>query len=171
MIKRSLSNLNPDKTKQLLSNLNLEEGIGLNDRCWIWMLMRLNGCAKSESQRRHRIKWSLPNLNPNETKWSLSNLNLEKGIWLNGHCKIWIPMRLMVIVESKSRRRHRIKWSLLSLNFDETKLFLLNMNPDETKLSLPNLNLDIGIGLNGRCQIWIPMRLNSHSWIWISKKA
>ena len=45
----------------------------------------------------HRIKWSLPNLNPNETKWSLPNLNLdetkpslpnlnlEEGIGLNGH--------------------------------------------------------------------------------------
>ena len=44
--------------------------------------------TKSESQRRYRIKRSLPNLNPDETKRSLPNLNLEEGIGLNGHCQI-----------------------------------------------------------------------------------
>ena len=42
--------------------------------------------AESESQRRHRINCSLPNLNPDETKWSLPNLNLEEGIGLIGRC-------------------------------------------------------------------------------------
>ena len=40
---------------------------------------------------KHKIKWSLPNLNPSETKRSLLNLNLEEGIRclrLNYHCRI-----------------------------------------------------------------------------------
>ena len=50
--------------------------------------------AKSKSRRRHRMpktKWSLPNLNPDETKRSLPNWNLEEGIGclgLNGRCQI-----------------------------------------------------------------------------------
>ena len=50
--------------------------------------------AESESRRRHRMpwtKWSLLNLNPNETKRLLPNPNLEEGIGclgLNDRCRI-----------------------------------------------------------------------------------
>ena len=49
--------------------------------------------VESESQRRHRIKRSLPNLNPSETKLLLLNLNLEEGIGLNSHCRIKISKK------------------------------------------------------------------------------
>ena len=44
--------------------------------------------AEFESQRKHRIKRSLPNLNPYETKLLLPSLNLEEGIGLNGRYRI-----------------------------------------------------------------------------------
>ena len=45
----------------------------------------------------------------------------------------------MVVTESESRRRHRIKQSLPNLNLDEIKWSLPNLNPKE------------GIGLHGCC--------------------
>ena len=98
-IKWSLSNLNPNETKRLLPNLNLEVADMIKQS-----LLSLN------LEKANRIKRLLLNLNSNETKWLLPNLNLEEA--------------------------NRIKQSLLNLNLDEIKR------------SLPSLNVEEGIGVN-----------------------
>ena len=48
-----------------------------------------NNATLSESIfGKHRIKWSLPNLNPDETTGLSPNLNLKEGIGLNDRCRI-----------------------------------------------------------------------------------
>ena len=62
-------NLNLDKTKWSLLNLNLEKVDRIK-----WSLLNLN------PEEANMIKWSLPNLNPDETKLSLSNSNPKGGV-------------------------------------------------------------------------------------------
>ena len=62
-------NLNLDKTKWSLLNLNLEKVDRIK-----WSLLNLN------PEEANMIKWSLPNLNPDETKLLLPNSNPKGGI-------------------------------------------------------------------------------------------
>ena len=116
-IKRSLSNLNHNGTKRSLSSLNLEEGIGLNGRYWIWILMR--GIlktwntfeAKEIGLNGHCRIWIL-----REVFWKSWYTFEAKEIGLNGHCQIWIPGEVFWKLWYFEIKIDRIKWLLPNLN-------------------------------------------------------
>ena len=121
-IKQSLPNLNHYETKRSLSSLNLEEGIGLNGRCRIWILMR--GILKT---------------------W---NTFEAKKIGLNGHCQIWILREVFwkswYTFEAKEiglNGRYQIKIPREVF----CKLWHFEIKIDRIKWLLPNLNPKRGI--------------------------
>ena len=116
-IKQLLSNLNHDETKQLLSRLNLEKGIGLNNHCRIWILMR--GILKTWNTFEAKVI----GLNGHCRIWILRKVFWKswytfeaKEIGLNGCCQIWIPREVFWKLWYFEIKIDRSKWLLWNLN-------------------------------------------------------